>query len=133
MAGMLGNQSVTGVKAAVKKLYLNSRIKKQQVHFIKKLMQTKAGKLLESIRIWKDLPEKNQMSKIRNAQKFFGKLRSLADKCMVRSFAPFVEEMEEGELKKRRAMGILINMSSSDIRKFYIKWHGDTKKLRIIN
>lgn len=29
-------------------------------------------------------------------------------------------------------MGVLMSMTSSDIRKYYIKWHADTKKRKIL-
>lgn len=42
---MLGNQSATGIKTALQKLYVNSKVKQKQVAFIRRLMQTKGGKI----------------------------------------------------------------------------------------
>lgn len=53
---MIGNQNATGIKTALQKLYVNMKVKQKQINFMKRLMQTKGGKLFESIRIWKDLP-----------------------------------------------------------------------------
>lgn len=87
---MLGNQSATGIKTALQKLYVNSKVKQKQVAFIRRLMQTKGGKIYEAIRCWKDLPEKNQFSKVRNGHKFFSILKKLADKVMMGTFKPYV-------------------------------------------
>lgn len=89
---MIGNQSATGVKAAIQKLHINMRVKQKQINFINRLMQTKGGKIISAIKTWKDLPEKNKFSKIRNGHKFFSILKKLADKVMIATFKPFVEE-----------------------------------------
>jgi hypothetical protein len=42
---MLKNQSATGIKGALQKLYINYKVKQKQINFIKRLMQTKGGKI----------------------------------------------------------------------------------------
>lgn len=42
---MLKNQSATGVKGVLQKLYINYKVKQKQINFIKRLMQTKGGKI----------------------------------------------------------------------------------------
>lgn len=132
IGNMIGNQNATGVKTALQKLYVNMKVKQKQINFMKRLMQTKGGKLFESIRIWKELPEKNKFSKVRNGHKFFSILKKQADNVLIYIFKQFINDLEDGEIKKRRAMGVLMSMTSSDVRKYYIKWHSDTKKRRIL-
>lgn len=89
---MVGNQSATGVKTALQKLYVNMKVKQKQINFMKRLMQTKGGKLFEAIRIWKDLPEKNAFSKVRNGHKFFSVLKKLADKVLIHIFKQYIDD-----------------------------------------
>lgn len=41
--------------------YLNWKIKQAQTNFIKKLLMTKGGRVMEAVRIWKNLPEPRQL------------------------------------------------------------------------
>ena len=90
LSAMLGSQSIMGVKGAVSRLYVNSKVKQKQLHFIRRLMQTKGGKLVGAIRLWKDLPEKNRKSKVRLGQRFFTVLRDLSDKSLIKSLKCFM-------------------------------------------
>ena len=96
ISNMVGNQSATGVKAAIQKLYVNYKVKQKQVNFINRLMQTKGGKIISAVRTWKDLPEKNKFSKVRNGHKFYSILKKMADKVMISTFKPFVDIYEDG-------------------------------------
>lgn len=89
---MIGNQNATGIKTALQKLYVNMKVKQKQINFMKRLMQTKGGKLFESIRIWKDLPEKNRFSKVRNGHRFFSVLKRLADKSLIYIFKQYIDD-----------------------------------------
>lgn len=78
------------------------------------------------------MPEKNAFSKVRNGHKFFSILKKLADKVLIEIFKKHTDDYEEGEIKKRRAMGVLMSMTSSDVRKYFVRWNSDTKKRRIL-
>lgn len=52
---------------------------------------TKGGRVAEAFRIWKELPEPNQLEKIRNANKFFLILSKVAANCLRKTIKPILE------------------------------------------
>lgn len=51
---------------------------------------------------------------------------------MMKTFKAYVEDLELGEVRKRGAMGVLLSMTSSDVRRYFMKWHNDNKKRTVL-
>lgn len=128
---LLNKRGAEEIKKAVHQFYLNWKITQLQTNFIKKLLMTKGGRVVEAFRIWKELPEPNQLEKVRKAQKFFFMLRAFANNNLLKLFKPLKEESETAELKKKRAVLRLLDTTSSGIRKYYGNWLTLTKKTRL--
>lgn len=53
---LLHKRDFADCKRAVHQFYLNWKITQCQTNFIKKLLTTKGGRVVEAFRIWKELP-----------------------------------------------------------------------------
>ena len=67
----------------------DARIKKIQENFLRRLMMSKVGKVVQGWTTWKNLPEKKDMSAFIKASKFEKGLSNFVDRTLKRSFGAF--------------------------------------------
>lgn len=112
--------------------YLNWKIRQLQTNFIKKLLMTKGGRVMEAVRIWRDLPEPKQLEKVKKAHKFFNALHNIVLSNYSLALKPLKSDSEEGELYKKKSILQLLNTTSSGVRKYYSRWMETTKKVHLL-
>lgn len=98
---------------------------------MKKLLDTKAGKILEAWRKWKSIP-KTDKSKSRKVAEFEKRLSRYIDRTLKTTWRPFKDQFDDGQTKKKQAVIQLINVTMNGQKKMYTRWHSITEKTRLM-
>ena len=96
-------------------------------------MMTKAGRLAESFRLWKNIPVKINIGAYKKASKFEKGLSSFVERTVKRALGAFKNEYEEGQASKKSAVIQLIECTMGGQKKLYNRWRSMTEKSKLMS
>ena len=86
------------------------------------LYKTRIGKIYEAFSKWKGLPERLDKAKSEKAHRFEKGLKAFVDRTLSRAMNGFKNELEVGQLIKKKAVIQMIEITASGQKKMYNRW-----------
>ncbi len=112
---MVEKNSFSQTKKCVGYFQKNSKIIQVQIHFLKKLCDSQAGKVIKAMMIWKNLPKPKNKQLVAKASKFERNLFNIAQKMIRSTLVRFKDEHYFGNDRKKEAIRTLVARSCTGI------------------
>jgi hypothetical protein len=109
-----------------------NRVRAVQSSFIKKLLNTKIGKVFNAFLLLKTLPERKEFRDPTKANRFEKGLDKFIRDKLKYTYDQFRNEWEEASVFKKRAAILMVKMSESKLKKYYTRWHTSVSEGRIV-
>lgn len=124
--------SKESVISAIRKFQINRKVQAVQKNFLRRLLQSKTGKLAESFNVWKSIPLQNLAVKYKKYQKLYFQLESLRRARLTTVQACFKDEQADGNTMKKQSILRILDVTSLGIRKLYSRWEKLTKRKKML-
>lgn len=119
---LITNSKQKALRECIALFKKNWRILLVQNNFFQKLMNTQFGKVIGALQIWKNLPVPKNKELIGKANKFQETLQRHVNNNLKATWRAFVSDYEQGLVKKKYIMRLLIQKCSKGLGKFFEEW-----------